>query len=107
VSKVRIEWVILGPTPSAQAAPTLLVQKVVGNAVVVEATASATAPQSRPAAPAGATYARVTFLTGSTIVDFGTDPTAAQDRGVLYSEGMIDAFPIAEGTKFSFVEYVQ
>jgi hypothetical protein len=104
MAAVRVEWINLAVGPLYDGGSANVVKDVVGAATKLAVTSTATAAGSRPQAPAGARYARVTAIEGNAIVAWGADPTAAQDNGLVVAEGQVEAIPVAGGEKLSFVE---
>ena len=104
MATVRVEWINLAVGMLHDGGAGNVVKAVVGTATKLAVTSTATAAGSRPTAPAGARYARVSGVDGNSIVAWGADPTAAQDNGLLVSAGQAEAIPVTAGDKLSFVE---
>jgi hypothetical protein len=104
MATVRVEWINLSVGLLHDGGSTNVVKDVIGEAAVVAVTSVATTPESRPDAPRDARYARVTAVEGNSIVAWGEDPTAAQDNGLLILEGNVEAVPVADDEKLSFIE---
>lgn len=101
---VRVEWINLSVGPLYDGGAANVIREVVGAATALAVTGTATDAGSRPEAPAGARYARVTALDGNAIVAAGADPTADQTNGLVVASGAVELVPVASGDKLSFVE---
>ena len=101
---VRVEWINLAVGLLHDGGAANVVKEVAGAATKLSVTSTATEPGSRPQAPVGVRYARITAIEGFSIVAWGADPTAAQDNGLLVHEGQVEAIPVVAGEKLSFVE---
>jgi hypothetical protein len=104
MASVRVEWINLAVGMLHDGGAANVVKDVAGTATKLAVTSTATLAGSRPVAPAGARYARVSGVEGNSIVAWGADPTAAQDNGILVAEGQVEAIPVVAGQKLSFVE---
>lgn len=104
MATLRVEWVNLSVGPLNDGGAANVVVGVLGAAAKFSVTGTATAAGSRPAAPAGARYARVTVTSGNAIVAWGADPTASQTNGLLVPAGTSELVPVAAGEKLSFVD---
>lgn len=104
MASVRVEWINLAVGMLHDGGAANVVEDVAGTATKLAVTSTATEAASRPVAPAGARYARVSAVAGNSIVAWGADPTAAQNNGLLVTEGQVEAVPVAAGQKLSFVE---
>lgn len=104
MATVRVEWVNLSVGLLHDGGATNVIKDVVDDAINLAVTATATAAESRPDVPRDARYARVSAVEGNVIVAWGEDPTAAQDNGLLVLEGQVEAIPVADDEKLSFIE---
>jgi hypothetical protein len=101
-----VEWVRLSSGPGFDGGEINIIKAVYGQRSALAVTAVATAPASRPVAPAGGDmlYARVSAVAGNIIAAWGDDPTADQQNGLMILAGNVELIPIASGQKLSFVE---
>lgn len=105
MAKVRVEWITLGVGPLYNGKHENVLDEIVQAEPLIDVTTTATAPASRPLAPAGElVHARITAVTGDVIAAWGPDPTAAQTNGVLVLEGGVELVPVVQGDRLSFVE---
>lgn len=111
MTTASVEWVNLGPSEAVGHFKTSegrhsqnVLRDVQGTPARLAVTGTATTAGSRPVAPAGARYARVTAVDGNVIVAWGADPTASQTNGIVIPAGMVEPVPIEEGQKLSFIE---
>jgi hypothetical protein len=106
MATLRVEWVKLSVGPLNDGGGANIISGLVGSGAKFAVTAVATTAGSRPTAPAGAHYGRVTVTSGNAIVAWGADPTASQTNGLLVAAGNSELIPVAAGEKLSFVDLV-
>ena len=106
MATLRVEWVTLSVGPLHDGGGANIVGAIFGNAEKFAVTSTATTAGSRPVAPAGARYARVTVTSGNAIAAWGADPTASQTNGLLVPAGSSELIPVAAVVKLSFVDLV-
>jgi hypothetical protein len=107
MSTVRIEWLHLGIGQLIDRAGSNLPNAVLAVIPSFSVGPAPTVPANRPAAPgtvsALPTHAKVHALDGSVIVAWGSDPTAAEDSGLLIEPGEPALIPLTSGDKLSFI----
>lgn len=100
----RVEFVRLRQPPDHLSAPLGVLSAVYGAATLLTVSGTATVAGTRPVAPAGAQYARITAIGGNAVVSWGADPTATQANGVVILENGVELVPVTEGHLVSLIE---
>jgi hypothetical protein len=109
MARAKVEFVHMGEGTIVDGRGINVLQSVVTTLDYITVTDTATAAESRPAAPpplegGGAMYARVTAVDGPVIVAWGANPTASATSGVRLCEDQPEMIPVVTGTLLSFVE---
>lgn len=110
MGKLRIEYVQLGAGRNVDGTAVNVIKRVIASAPTLAVTTTATAAGSRPTVPPlqnGEPHiTRLTALEGNLIVAWGSNPTAADNQGLLLMEGMCEGIPMAAGDLISAIEVV-